>query len=524
MQNNTNTNTTNETETERFYVANPLESIEDKFIGLEPFAKIKKNKIIKQTFAEWNNEQLEKNRIHYPCPFTIEVPIIKFGKIMDGTAINDKGENVKFKFINYKEDKGSGREISTIITSPAVNSFYGYRENDTGSGKVKSFAVSFDMNNPHHRHFLEFTWKGITDQIVEFIMMNPGPFKFEFNSTNITDDYRESDDYRDNYRDIYKGFSKIIRFPKLGEEADLTSNLRSVYVNPMKYLGEKNPDGSWKKKPSDMIVYLPGNKDPITPEHLERICLGYEYNRETNTETLGKPKGFECSFSWLCNRVVGSSKISIQPKCSALFIHKIYDAPERTSRNDIHLSELQNIQEDFSKFVGISGFKGQEPERQNIVFEPISSNIPESNNIPTFHQGQTDQSSPQFQTPETQYQETQPPVHQFQTPVQETQPPQPPVHQFQTPVQATQPSASSISSVHQFQTPVQATQPSVHQFQTSVPSIQESQTSVPSVQESQTPVPSVQEKQTLENKTNTQFSKPNFLVPQFQKFQINNHK
>ena len=144
-----------------------------------------------------------------------------------------------------------------------------------------------------------------------------------------------------------------------------------IYINPSNYVNKEDPT-----KSSKMKVLLPGNGEhEISLEDLYEICRGSEIG--PNGEIIaGKPKGFEFSFRWLFSRGTRTSKNSLSPKGTAIFIHRFFEAPAIESKDEKHLKLLQEtINEDFSKFVGVSGFKHEE-ERSipaNNKFLPMES-------------------------------------------------------------------------------------------------------------------------------------------------------
>lgn len=350
-------------------VENPIKDLE--FIGLHMYDEIEGHRVEDLTFEEWNQKQLPKNRIHHPTAFTMVAPKIIFDKIEAGSAIDEKGQPVSFKFSKMKEDKGHGRQVSILVTSPACISQRGFRENDTSTGKIKSTGAILDMSNPQHRHFWEVTCMGIINQFVEFMMTSPGTWDLKFKAVTADTD-KSSKKYIDAFKSASESMSTIVRYPKIGEEFDTESNIRMIFINPMNYVDKTDP-----KKSSFMKTYLPHQKEPITQDEIELICQGWEVNPETGKIFQGKPKGFEFSFSWLFSRGVRTSKNSVQPKGTAMYIHRIFDAPEFESKDSRHMKTVEeSISEDFSRFVGVSGFKKNEeaqPSTAMVNFIPMST-------------------------------------------------------------------------------------------------------------------------------------------------------
>lgn len=367
---NTNDTTKQTTEEDTFTpVENPIKELE--FVGIQIYDMIEDHRIENLTFEEWNEKQISKNRIYHPTAFTMEAPIATFDKIETGSAINEKNEVVSFTFTKMKEDKGHGRLQSIVVTSPACISQRGFRENEAKGQKIKSTGAILDMSNPHHRHFWEITCMGIVNQFIDFMMTNPGQWDFKFKKIDSDFD-RNSTKYKDAYKTALESLSTIIRFPKIGEEFDTESNIRMIYINPMNYIDKKDP-----KKNSHMKTFLPHQTEPITQDDLELICQGWEIDPNTKEPVLGKPKGFEFSFRWLFSRGVRTSKNSIQPKGTAMYIHRIFDAPEFESKDSRHMKSLEEtIDADFSRFVGVSGFKKTEESIKATavpVFIPTST-------------------------------------------------------------------------------------------------------------------------------------------------------
>lgn len=356
-------------------VSNPIELLEDKFIKVENCSFARGHRVESLTFEEWNAKQLPKNRILKPSPFDMDIPNVSFGKLDSGNTFNAKGEPMTFPFSALKERKGKGREVAIQLTSPAVISQSGYRDNKTEQGIIRSIGAIMDMSNPHHRHFTEHVCMGLYDQTIDFVLSNPGTFKLE-NKASVVNLVKTSEDYREAKRDAWKQFSKFVRFPKNGEEIDTESNIRTVYINPSKYVDKVDP-----RKNNEMKVYLvtQAGKTEISVQDLFDLCAGKEYDSETKGTKMGKPKGFEFSFSWLFSRLTYTSKISLTPRGNAIFIHRIFDAPDIERKDDRHLKELtkSGIDQDISRFVNLGGFTDSLPTNSSTpssqpIFQPMA--------------------------------------------------------------------------------------------------------------------------------------------------------
>jgi len=325
------------------------------------------------SFEEWNAKvENPKFRIYYPSQFSREAPELKFDEPKDGSAPKKDGSGMaKFTFSKMHEQHGKGRESSCVVTTPAMHAASGFRESDTGNGFVKSIKGILDLNNPHHRQF----WYGCMNPIIAkcALMMLENPGKWGLSCPKYGPDAnRNTKKFTEHFNDAMKSFFDLIRFPKISEtEIDILSPNRIFYMNPLEYYDEK------KEKWNRMKTFLPGSTEPVSMDAIENICKGWMI--KNGKAVKGKPKGFEYSADLLITRVVRTSGNSIQIKILNLYIHRFYTTVYKGGRETKHLATLEGrLQNDFSRFVGLEGFKDESEPRQTRAaksgFNPMIGN------------------------------------------------------------------------------------------------------------------------------------------------------
>ena len=314
------------------------------------------------------------------------------GGIVEGTVPEGPNAGQKYSFVVFKQDKGNGILRSIKMITPSLIAKNGFRELVTKKGTlVKTIISSLDMNNPHHRQFFLGPYMGVYTDMIDFMIDNPSKCGIKGNDAiAMTKNKKGSTIYNQSYN---QWFTKLLdemgscfRYPVekipnstgdgFDEFPDKTSNLRTIFLNPLEFKGGIDKSGK-EIKPSYMIAYIPGDKQPYTMEELEAICLGYETDNDGNI-VKGKPKGFEYSAELLVNRGVFNAITSLQIKTSVVYVHRFFDAPEYISESDIHrkqVEELSTQDEDFTRVVGVRGFKIP------VKAEPITGSHGNTNNL-----------------------------------------------------------------------------------------------------------------------------------------------
>lgn len=389
-------NDTKTNDTEYVEIPNPFEEQEKEFIGLEPYKKIKECRIESLSFQDWNRKQDISNRIGYVRKFSTESIKIKVLQGVPGTAPSkDKqGNPITISYTSYpiKEDRGDGREMSVTTESPTFISKRGYRISETTAGEIKSIAHMIDFSNPHHRQWWEVSVMSVVKGFIEHIMTIPADFGIEEAPiTNFSD--RTTEEYKDLYKEIFKKLPKLARVPKNGKELDLASNVRMVYCNPIDYVDKDD-----QTKSNKMKVYYGGSE--MSPENLLKICEGWQSSPDGPIK--GKPQGFEFSYTLLIHKGTKTNGISISFKTTAVYIHRFFNAPDRSSKTDENANEISkdivDASVDYSKYFLAEDEKIPEVIPNNKDFNPIVQNsaeepvavavaVPESN-LPSIHQVQ----------------------------------------------------------------------------------------------------------------------------------------
>lgn len=376
-------------------IINPLADRESEFIGLEPYANITGHRVEKMTFEQWNRKQIKKNRIYKPSPFDMQTPNITFGEIKTGTK-EGKDENgapktVSFNFAKLKEIRRKGVEVNVKVTSPAVISQCGYETKKTKSGEIRSIGVYFDMNNPHQRHFWEVTCMGIINKTIAFMLANPGSFGLDSKASVLSLPHTHID-YMMAYGLAFKSLGKIAWYPKNGDETDTESNLRMMYLNPSDYKDKEDPS-----KNNCMKILIPSThgRVEISLDDLYDICAGFEKDPVTGEKIQGKKKGFECSYTWLFSRVVKTNTNSLGPKCTDLFIHRFFEAPNIEKREDKHLKSLteSNIEVDMSRYIICGGKSAAKIPVAPEAFQPMAQGSSNTGSFQPMAQGSNPQES-----------------------------------------------------------------------------------------------------------------------------------
>ena len=365
-------------------VENPMEDIEDTFFSImglseEERKRIKVSKTIDeidfgQTFQEWNRDQEPFNRILYPLEFdTSETENVQFDKPVTGieyTAAD--GKKGTYNSSDIYQKKGSKKVNGVTLNFPSVISRRGYCELKEGTPKCIPFVM--DVNNPHHRHFLYVTYKSFVIKVIEMMLMNPSAFglpRKAFSEADIAD--KDSKKYKDAIASIYNSgsFKHFWRYPTEGEESDTESNMRMCFFNPIEKPGTKATKD--KKASKDFItsVFLVfgGKSHKISLRQLEKICEGWEIN-ENGEEVLGKPKSIEFAPKVLFSRATYTNCPSLKPTWTSLVVTDIFEGEPPKRADEARAAEAQayaNKSGDFSKFVGLEGFKD---ERRNFSGKP----------------------------------------------------------------------------------------------------------------------------------------------------------
>ncbi len=365
-------------------VENPLEDIEDTFFSIMGLSederkRIKISKTLEevdfgQTFQEWNRDQEPFNRILYPLEFdTSETENVQFEKPVTGIEYTGAdGKKGTYTSVDISQKKGSKKINGVTLNLPSVISRRGYCELKEGAPKCIPFVM--DLNNPHHRHFLYVTYKSFVIKVIEMMLMNPSAFgiqKKAFSESDIAD--KESKKYKDAIASIYDSgtFKHFWRYPQEGEEIDTESNMRMCFFNPIEKHGSKATKD--KKASKDFItsVFLVfgGKSHKISLRQLEKICEGWEINEE-GQEFLGKPKSIEFAPKVLFSRATYTNCPSLKPTWTSLVITDIFEGEPPKRADEARAAEAQayaNKSGDFSKFVGLEGFKD---ERRNFSGKP----------------------------------------------------------------------------------------------------------------------------------------------------------
>lgn len=338
-------------------VQNPITDLE--FAGfpeslLEDFPRAPWEEL---TFEQWNEkieEAKAKFRIYYPAAFTMNAPPMKFEAPKSDTAPkkDGSGEMAKFLFSKIHEPLGRGREMSYVITSPAMIAPSGYKESDTGNGLVKSIKGTLDFNNPQHRHFWFGTMTEVISMCTMHILQYPTEYGFTFEALPPDADMTSKKNIRI-FEDVFNKFFPLLRLPKIGEkEFDRESTRRIFYINPLMYYDPK------KKVQNNMKVFLPGSSESTSLDCLENICKGWL--PKNGRVVKGKPKGFEFTVDLLVSRIVRTSGNSIQIKGLNLYIHRFFKAESKGARESRQLTALQGrLANDFNRFAGLEGFKDE---------------------------------------------------------------------------------------------------------------------------------------------------------------------
>ncbi len=358
-------------------VFDPMEEIMDgstpqkKYFQLKNIPEDNQREDFEQlTFNEWNAKMEAWERIYAPSTFdTDPVPDgkIEFGEIKRDQEYTAKdGSKGTYSFTDISTDRNGKKVKGFTLRGPSVVSNFGYCVLKEGQPKCIPFKLY--LENPHHVHFMEVTYRSFSRHLYEFIMLNMGMSgKTKKSLSKAEVEGRSSDKYKEYFKSIDESFVNFFKFPKNGEELELDANYRRCVLNP------SNIEAKGEKKEFKTSVYLCSGKgrEKITLEQLELICEGWENTGEKDDKgefiyVKGKRKALEFSFDLQFSRLTCAKEANAKVTLTAMYITDIFESPDISRADDKRAQEIASSENlanvDLSQFAGLK-FKGETEDK-----------------------------------------------------------------------------------------------------------------------------------------------------------------
>ena len=338
--------------TEEHYksVKNPMESFEGQFFSVDRVPEEQRRNLVNLTFDEWNRIQKPHERILHPAGFDMEPPKkIDFGQLDVGKKYEKPdGSTGEYNSMNiFPQGKAKG---SITIWGPTVIASRGYTKLKDTADECVPFIM--DMNNPHHRHFIYYTYPEFMRMVMEKMMEAPSDFGIVGGRkiTGITQQMRETDAlYKAEIEKIYSQIKHFWRYPQVDKADDFTSQYRMCFLNPI-WKEENKVTGAKAFKTTIKVVSRQRNPENLSLQGLKRISQGYRWDPETNQAVKGNPQAIELSFSITFSRITKTATPAVKPTATNLIIYDIFDSRKMEREADIKCKEMASFIDDDVSF------------------------------------------------------------------------------------------------------------------------------------------------------------------------------